>query len=235
MKIPETSEQLDQLWAALAQAQGEMQDASFNRVNPHFKSKYADLSSIREASKPLAKHGIAISFPMCPIDDQVFMFGVLAHKSDQRLVSMYPAPMIGTPQAMGSLMTYAKRYLWAALIAIASDDDDDGNAAQKGASDITLNPPQPLSKAKSRPLYEKLQQELRTFEDPDELYKWGLESAGLIHSMHLDFVKWLTKEFRERLAQLKGEDRETVAERLRASVEMEKELDDEIPDDRETR
>ena len=37
------------LAAALAKAQGEMKNAGLNKVNPHFKSKYADLPTIRDA------------------------------------------------------------------------------------------------------------------------------------------------------------------------------------------
>jgi hypothetical protein len=48
------------LAAALAKAQGEMKNAGLNKVNPHFKSKYADLPTIRDAvTGVLSKHGLA--------------------------------------------------------------------------------------------------------------------------------------------------------------------------------
>jgi len=35
---------------------------------------------------------------------------------------------------MGSAVTYAKRYSWAAMCAISADEDDDGNAASNGTA-----------------------------------------------------------------------------------------------------
>ena len=51
----------DDLVSALAKAQGEIQNAALNKVNPHFKSKYADLAAIRDAVVPaLSKNGVAV-------------------------------------------------------------------------------------------------------------------------------------------------------------------------------
>jgi len=56
-----TSEQISELAAALAAAQGMMENAVMNRVNPHFKSKYADLAAVLSAArKPLSANGLAI-------------------------------------------------------------------------------------------------------------------------------------------------------------------------------
>ena len=56
------SDSIGKLAEALAAAQGEMKNAPLNKVNPHFKSKFADLASIRDASTPaLSKHGIAVT------------------------------------------------------------------------------------------------------------------------------------------------------------------------------
>jgi hypothetical protein len=121
----------------LAAAQSEMGNAAYNKTNPHFKSKYADLAGVREATLPiLTKHGFAI------IQITVFREGVillrteLAHKSGESRTSEYPiAP--GTPQQQGSALTYARRYSWSAITGIASEEDDDGNAASDGKIQIT--------------------------------------------------------------------------------------------------
>jgi hypothetical protein len=113
----------------LAAAQSEMGNAAYNKTNPHFKSKYADLAGVREATLPvLTKHGFAI------IQTTEFREGVLllrtelAHKAGDSRISEYPiAP--GTPQQQGSALTYARRYSWSAITGIASEEDDDGNAA----------------------------------------------------------------------------------------------------------
>ena len=49
------------LAAALAKAQGQMTAARFDKVNPHFRNRYASLASIIEAvRKPLSANGLAI-------------------------------------------------------------------------------------------------------------------------------------------------------------------------------
>jgi hypothetical protein len=113
----------------LAAAQAEMGNAAYNRTNPHFKSKYADFAAVREATLPvLTKHGFAIMQTTEFVDGVILLKTELAHKSGDSRWSVYPiAP--GTPQQQGSALTYARRYSWSAITGIASEEDDDGNAA----------------------------------------------------------------------------------------------------------
>ena len=123
-----TSEQIDELAAALAKAQGMMENAVMNRVNPHFKSKYADLAAIFDAArKPLSANGLAI---VQTIGDGVLHTRLL-HTSGQWIASEHPLPMAGRPQEIGSALTYARRYSLSALIGIAADEDDDATGAEK--------------------------------------------------------------------------------------------------------
>jgi len=123
-----TSEQISELAAALAAAQGMMENAIMNRVNPHFKSKYADLAAIFDAArKPLSANGLAI---VQTIGDGVLHTRLL-HTSGQWIASEHPLPMSGRPQEIGSALTYARRYSLSALIGIAADEDDDANAANR--------------------------------------------------------------------------------------------------------
>jgi hypothetical protein len=113
----------------LAAAQSEMGNAAYNKTNPHFKSKYADLAGVREATLPvLTKHGFAIIQTTYFHEGVLILKTELAHKSGDNRISEYPiAP--GTPQQQGSALTYARRYSWSAITGIASEEDDDGNAA----------------------------------------------------------------------------------------------------------
>jgi hypothetical protein len=113
----------------LAAAQAEMGNAAYNKVNPHFKSKYSDLAGVREATLPiLNKHGFAVIQTTFYLEGVLFLKTELAHKSGDSRMSEYPiAP--GTPQQQGSALTYARRYSWSAITGIASEEDDDGNAA----------------------------------------------------------------------------------------------------------
>ena len=126
-----TSEQISELAAALAAAQGMMENAVMNRVNPHFKSKYADLAAIFDAArKPLSANGLAI---VQTIGDGVLHTRLL-HTSGQWIASEHPLPMSGRPQEIGSALTYARRYSLSALIGIAADEDDDATGAEKAHS-----------------------------------------------------------------------------------------------------
>jgi len=126
-----TDENMGALAAALALAQGEMQNAAFNRKNPHFKSSYADLSAIRDAVTPaLSKHGLAVVQTIDMMESGPVLRTQLVHKDGGRMFGLYPLPPnYADPQKFGSALTYARRYSLAALCNIASEEDDDANAA----------------------------------------------------------------------------------------------------------
>ena len=121
---------LNELAAALAKAQGAMNNASMNRINPHFKSKYADLAALWDAvRKPLSDNGLSV----VQIIRDGSLHTMLLHTSGQRLCSDYPLPATARPQEMGSALTYARRYSLSALVGIAADEDDDGNTVTRSA------------------------------------------------------------------------------------------------------
>ena len=138
----------EKLTEALALAQAEMKNAPLNKVNPHFKNKYADLASIRDATIPaLAKHGIAITQRCMYTEGGAYLLVTrLAHKSGGYIESEYPLPTSATPQALGSALTYGRRYTWAALCGIASEEDDDAETAEKGNVKTTPKAPPPAEK-----------------------------------------------------------------------------------------
>lgn len=124
-----TSEQINDLATALAAAQAEMRNATLNKINPHFKSKYADLAGIRDTVTPaLAKHGLSIVQGTDTLESGIVVITRLMHKSGQWIESRFPIAY-DKPQAMGSAYTYARRYSLSAMCAISADEDDDANAA----------------------------------------------------------------------------------------------------------
>ncbi len=124
------SELTDSLAAALAKAQGMFLPVGKNSVNPHFKSKYADLASIIEATRgALSMNGLALVQGPVFINGRVVVVTRLLHSSGQWLeseVSLKAAQ--DTPQAIGSAITYGRRYGLSAILNIHADEDDDGNA-----------------------------------------------------------------------------------------------------------
>lgn len=137
---------MKELIDALAKAQADLKNATLNKVNPHFKSKYADLAGIRDAVVPtLAKHGIALTQTVAGADG-VFFVNTTLWKGDEKIESMCPimcAAGAGAQQ-FGSAMTYARRYSMAAIVGIAAEEDDDANAAQDAKpQQRTATPPKP--------------------------------------------------------------------------------------------
>lgn len=122
----------NELYAALAKAQGEMETASFNAQNPFFKNRYADMAQIVKASRPaLTKYSLCVIQQIISRDDGMLLVTVLGHSSGQSIESrmriMPPKPDV---QTLGSYITYLRRYSYAALVGIVTgDEDDDGEIA----------------------------------------------------------------------------------------------------------
>ncbi len=96
-----------------------------------YKFKYAPLDAVLAAVRgPLAKNGLAIS-QLLDGDDLVTM---LLHEGGARLYGRAPLPYKDgdTIQALGSAITYMRRYALQAILGIAAEEDDDGEGANKG-------------------------------------------------------------------------------------------------------
>lgn len=122
------------LYQALAAAQAQMGPALKDTVNPHFKTRYADLASVMAACIPaLTANGIAVLQPPCEIDGQRYVKTILAHESGETVECAVPLIVSKNDmQGYGSAVTYARRYGLMAMAGIAPDDDD-GNAAVASA------------------------------------------------------------------------------------------------------
>lgn len=145
-----TSAEIGELAKALAAAQGEMTAAAKDATNPHFKSRYATLASVWDAIRgPLSRNGLSVSQVLETPDASpgVIVRTMLLHSSGQWIASRYvmPIPDKLTPQAVGSAITYARRYALSAIVGIAPDDDDDGNAAS--VTPARQEAPKPAPKA----------------------------------------------------------------------------------------
>jgi hypothetical protein len=119
------------LTSLLAKAQADMAPPKMDKKNPHFGNKYASLAAMRESVVPaLAKHGLALT-QTTDFHDGAFILRTTLRGPDGEIIeSTYPLP-VAKPQEMGSAITYARRYTMAALVGIAAEEDDDGNAGQK--------------------------------------------------------------------------------------------------------
>ena len=128
-----TSEQLNELFAALSKAQAEMSEAGLNNANPFFKSKYASLTDVMRAARPAMKaNGLSVSQHPDTEEDVTYLITVLGHASGQFMQSRVKlAPPKTDVQSLGSYITYMKRYAYTSILGVIVGDgeDDDGNAA----------------------------------------------------------------------------------------------------------
>lgn len=122
------SETLSKLATALVKAQADIKFATKDANNPFFKSKYADLPAVIEAIKPaLNKSGISFLQVVVPEGVET----MLLHESGEYISGITPVVVAkqNDPQALGSAITYAKRYGLQAIVGVPADVDDDGEGA----------------------------------------------------------------------------------------------------------
>ena len=146
------SQSIAALAAALAKAQGQMRGAKKDSDNPFFKSKYADLGEVWNACRDaLAGNGISIiQTPDGDTPETMSLVTTLAHASGEWISGKYPIkPIKLDPQGIGSAITYARRYALAAMVGVASEDDDGESASgrqappKKADSQVNATPKKP--------------------------------------------------------------------------------------------
>ena len=189
---PARSDELKDLFAALAKAQSEIKMAGTNTVNPYFKSNYADLADIVKASRPaLTKNELSVIQQILPNDDgQNILHTILGHSSGQWIESrMRILPVKPDVQSLGSYITYIRRYAYASIIGVvASNEDDDGelavydsrSTAAKGvALNTKYNPREESYESITKEQLEELEYELGDYTDVAEMVLDGLKIQSL--------------------------------------------------------
>lgn len=148
------SESIAELAKALAKAQGEMEAAKKDSANPFFNSHYADLASVRDAIRePFAKNGLAVAQIPASVatDGTVRLSTMLMHASGEWIAGDLTMKAIkNDPQAIGSCLTYARRYALSAITGVATEDDDAEGATGRGATQAAPKPaPKPAQPVSS--------------------------------------------------------------------------------------
>lgn len=168
------SESIDKIIPAFIAFQSDMPSVPKDGNNPHFKSKYATLGAITEATRPhLAKHGLGFMQWMSNREGYQLIVTRIMHTSGQWMEDegYILNPTKNDPQGMGSAVTYARRYTLGASLGIITEDDDDGNRASE---------PAPVKKPAPKPEPAPLQ-EPDWFNDMGELNDKGKLAAKSIH------------------------------------------------------
>ncbi len=193
----ETSPEINEIATALHKAQGHMGAAKKDSVNPFFKSKYSDLSSVMQAiSLPFYDNGLSFTQAAEAKDGIVSVTTRIMHISGQWIQSITDLPTAKRDaQAYGSALTYAKRYGLQALCGVPSDDDD-GQSATAAVRK------------------EKEAQEKLLFTENNELldvYKKSLESSSSIDEL-VKYWREIPKQHHKQLSLIKDEMKSKLTE-----------------------
>ncbi len=191
--------------AAFVKAQAAMTAASKSSVNPHFNSKFADLSDVMDAAKkPLADNGLAVSQELINANDGVSVTTKLFHESGECLASPpFTLPVAQkTPQGYGSACTYARRYSLAAFLGIVAEEDDDGNAASGTGKASAPPPPNGTSALKNKVKGEPPPETtgVPATHDRGLSFRFGGAKDTPIHALTEKDLRWYRKTFAENVA-----------------------------------
>ena len=173
-----TSESTAEILPALFAASASVGKLTKDKDNPYFKSKYADLAQVCDTCIPaLREHSIMVIHSGMISDQGTGVVCRLWHLSGEWLEGVMVMPLKdgSNPQAMGSSVTYGRRYLFMAMMCQVPEDDD-GNAGAKPA------PPKPeaawLSVCKSNSKLAKATKALKMGRsDLDERWKLAKGNA----------------------------------------------------------
>lgn len=115
---------------ALVKAQSQIEHAVKDSKNPHFKSSYADLSSVLAVlRKPLADNDLCVLQTPRRAEGGIDVETMILHKSGEWISDSCFIPITKwDAQGVGSGTTYGRRYGLMSMFCIGTEDDD-GNAA----------------------------------------------------------------------------------------------------------
>lgn len=179
------SEDIKDLAEALNKAQAIMESAKKDSSNPFFKSKYADLHSVIVAIKePLASNGLSYTQTMESDERGDYVETTLFHVSGQWIsgrqrlqISSHISGQWDSGrhrleifrkkdmQAVGSAITYARRYSLQAIVGLSAEDDDAEKTMSRGKP---VEPPK--AKSNLRDIVAKKAEAL--FKDPIAFQVW---------------------------------------------------------------
>lgn len=145
VSTPTESEEIKDLAAAMAQAQGEFVNPKPNRTNKYYKIPFSDLDTLLSNTRPiLAKNGIMVTQRIhANTDGQRILRTMLIHTSGQWMNAELPIiPPKNDIHTLGSYISYLKRISLSSMIGVATaDEDDDGETAMAQARDIMAKGP----------------------------------------------------------------------------------------------
>lgn len=145
----ENNEETKALYKALGLFRKNIKQPVKDGKNPYFKSSYVTLEGVIK-SVDEAMNGTGLSFvqEVATINGLPSVRTMLMHEDGGTMATEWlslPLKQGATPQDVGSLITYAKRYQLAGFMGISSDVDDDGNQASQNYHQMSYSSQQQVS------------------------------------------------------------------------------------------
>jgi hypothetical protein len=174
-----TSESIKEIAVALHKFHGLMGKVGKDATNPHFKNKYASLSNIIEAVTP---HLSTVGLSVIQLPTENGLETMLLHTSGEFIssVSATPCKDVSNPQALGSAITYARRYALGAVLSLNIDEDDDAQRAT--VAPIKVKPELTPSHAKWEAAKKAVSEGTTTVAEIEKAYTLTSANAELLTS-----------------------------------------------------
>ena len=177
---------------AFVAAQAVMESPKRTAINPHFNSRFAPLEECVRVSVPvLNAHGIALIQPCVSQDDGRMSVSTILMGYGETLdlgTLLFTPP--NDPQKIGTWLTYLRRYGLTSGLALAADDDDDGNEASKTAAEASKT----AAKPKAEPKPDTGSSEAQQRKIHIEAKEAGITDAKLGEMLHTRFGVTSTKD-----------------------------------------
>lgn len=146
------SESITKLATALFKAQFDFTGAVKDSNNPFYNSSYANLESVWDAiKKPLHDNELSVLQPHGYENDKFGVYTIIIHSSGEFIQGFTPVhSKDNSAQAVGSGISYARRYALASMVGVYQVDDDANNA--DGLKPDTMPPQAPIKPQAPKPI-----------------------------------------------------------------------------------
>lgn len=178
---------MKELFTSLVKAQAQIKGALKENVNPHFKSRYADLESVVDAIRePLASNGLC--FVQSVSDGHIHT--IICHTSGEQMVSTVPfVGQMPDMQKLSSALTYARRQGLCTAFGVPQVDDDGESTAGRYQAPVAPAPKPVVSTPKTDRISADLAKELGTPAEVLVALKFSREDSKQVQAVKTALAK----------------------------------------------